>query len=206
MFMISDSRQEDRQLFLNCVLNTGNTDHLRWTVVPVNKGTKGENVTQNTSAICLCIFWWLVYSEYAENQHQHPHLCHHCCLLYLQLSPVCRWVSPQDASASAWKYRATVAYCCQPGPNSILGVSRYGWVTIRYVSRYGGHDTIRITIHYDMLKQSQQIIVFCPSALHNLWPLHFQVYSYKVHYKWLLKYKGKCKSSGLKQAQNMLCP
>ena len=84
----------------------------------------------------------------------------------------------------------------------LLGVSRYGWVTIRYVSRYGGHDTIRITIHYDMLKH----IVFCPSALLNLWPLHFQVYSYKVHYKWLLKYKGKCKSSGLKQAQNILCP
>ena len=48
---------------------------------------------------------------------------------------------------------------------SELGVSRYGWVMIRYVSRYGGQDTIRITIHYDMLKQSQHACSFLPFNL-----------------------------------------
>ena len=53
----------------------------------------------------------------------------------------------------------------------LVGVKRYGYITIRYVSRYRAHDTIRITICFYMYMYCRKL-----KELTNFWVSNFAIY------------------------------
>ena len=42
-------------------------------------------------------------------------------------------------------------------PTCLIGLQRYDWFAIRYVSRYTAHDTIRIAIHVKLGKSREYL-------------------------------------------------